>query len=70
MSGKEFRRIIEETGLTREQAAQKLGISRRQVQRWLSGENGISPWRDRFIYAVFGIRPAWKRAGTVGPKRG
>lgn len=47
-----LKRLIEQSELTREEFARRLGVSMRQVYRWLSRENTIPPSKQKLIRFV------------------
>lgn len=55
MGKEEFRALIESSGLKQGEAAEKLGVARQTVVRWLSGKTPISKQAAVFIKAT--IKP-------------
>ncbi len=56
MKPREFRDIIEAAEITQEEAAERLGVSRPTVVRWLSGRTPISKSKAKLIRAVFKVK--------------
>lgn len=52
MTAKDFGLLVGRTGLTQIAVAEKLGVNRRTVARWLSGETPISRRNAVFIRTV------------------
>jgi transcriptional regulator with XRE-family HTH domain len=52
MTAKAFEKLVERTGLTQLAVAEKLGVNRRTVARWLSGETPISKRNAHYIKSV------------------
>jgi transcriptional regulator with XRE-family HTH domain len=52
MTAKDFGTLVKRTGLTQLAAAEKLGVTRRTVARWLSGETPISKRNAHYIKSV------------------
>lgn len=57
--GDNLRDELARTGLTTTEAAFKLGVSERQVRRWMSGES-IPTWQSLTAWSeLFGRAQAW-----------
>lgn len=56
MTAEEFRTLLGSLGLKQGEAADRLGVDRRTVVRWLSGDTPISPANALLIRVTFGKR--------------
>lgn len=57
MTANQLRLLIRRSGMTRQEAATLLGVSRRTLQRWLVGGARLPAARAKLIGYVLGGKP-------------
>jgi len=55
-------------GLTQDQLGERIGVVGQQIQKYESGENGITAGRLHLLCHALGTRPDWLLATDLDPK--
>jgi len=53
MTGQELRKLLQERNMRTSELAERLGVSRRTIERYCSGRSEIKPVYEMVILAVF-----------------
>ena len=65
MTPDEYRRTIEQLGLSQVAAAKLLGVDGRTSRRWASGERDVPPPAERFLRYLIATRKTGEQAMKV-----
>lgn len=65
MTAFEFRALGQRLGTTQGELADLLGVNRRTLERWLSGERPVPPIAERFVLILIGARVSPRKARDI-----